>query len=205
MKNLFRKKDVQLPWNIVKDGQYVYLQNVREGKPLFGKMTDIKPFSSKSEYTKLASEIKKQWNRKPYPQADILPPYKSGTLYPDANYFVLHSEDGRLQALANVEIQKDGIIWGRSLNTAPWNQGSDAEIRGCGKAVIARMVSFCLETGNHTLKFATNKPENIRFYKRLGMVEEGTRNFNGEIHTVLTFNEDSMKMFLNKYQINLTF
>ncbi len=199
------KKDVQLPWNIVKDGQYVYLQNVREGKPLFGKMTDIKPFSSKSEYTKLASEIKKQWNRKPYPQADILPPYKSGTLYPDANYFVLHSEDGRLQALANVEIQKDGIIWGRSLNTAPWNQGSDAEIRGCGKAVIARMVSFCLETGNHTLKFATNKPENIRFYKRLGMVEEGTRNFNGEIHTVLTFNEDSMKMFLNKYQINLTF
>lgn len=199
------KKDVVLPWNILKDGQSVYLQNVAEGKPLFGTVTDIKPFSNKFEYKKLASEIKRQWHKKPNSQADILPPYKSATLYPDANYFVLHTDDGRLQALANVEIQNDGIVWGRSLNTAPWNQGSEGEIRGSGKAILARMVSFCLETGNHTLKFATNKPENIRLYKSIGMVEEGTRNFNGDLHTVLKFDEKSMKTFLNRYQINLSF
>ncbi len=199
------KENVELPWNILKDGQSVYLQNVQKAKPIFGDIKDIPPFSDKSEYNKLTAEIKKQWLRKPYPQADILPPYKSCTLYPDAHYFTLRTDDGRLQAIANVEIQKDGIIWGRSLNTAPWNQGSDAEIRGCGKAIIARMVSFCLETGNHTMKFATDKPENIKFYKNLGMVEDGTRNFNGTIHIVLKFDEESMKTFLNKYQINLSF
>lgn len=197
--------DVKLPWNILKDGQSVYLQNVQEGKPLFGEIQDITPFSDRSEYQKIAEDIKKQWLKKPYPQADILSAYKSLTLYPDANYFTLRTEDGRLQAIANVEIQNDGIVWGRSLNTAPWNQGSDSEIRGCGKAVIARMVSFCLETGNKVMKFATNKPENIRLYKSLGMTEDGFRNFNGEVHTVLKFDEESMKTFLNKYQINLSF
>lgn len=205
LQKLLPKENVQLPWNILKNGQSVYLQNVREGKPLFGEVKDISPFSNKSEYKKLVSEITKQWHRKQYPEADILPPYQSGTLYPDAHYFTLHTDDGRLQAIANVEIQNDGILWGRSLNTAPWNQGADAEIRGCGKAIIARMVSFCLETGNKVMKFATNKPENIRFYKNLGMVEDGNRNFNGTIHTVLKFDEDSMKTFLNKYQINLSF
>lgn len=196
---------VSLPWNILKDGQSVYLQNVREGRSVFGEIRDILPFSDKSEYKKLASDIKKQWLRKPYPEADILAPYRSTTFYPDAQYFVLRTEDGRIQALANVEIQKDGIMWGRSLNTAPWNQGSNPEIRGAGKAVIARMVTFCLETGNDVLKFATNKPENIRLYKSIGMKEEGTRNFNGEIHTVLSFDKESMQLFLNKYQINLSF
>lgn len=71
-------------------------------------------------------------------------------------------------------------------------------------AIIARMVSFCLETGNKTLKFATNKPENIKLYKSLGMVKDGTRNFNGENYTVLKFDEASMRAYLNKYQINLT-
>lgn len=199
------KQGVELPWNILKNGQSVYLQNVREGKPLFADVEDILPFSDSAKYEKLVSEIKAQWLQKPYPEADILPPYKSGTTYPDANYFTLHTDDGRLQAVANVEIQNNGEVWGRSLNTAPWNQGSDAEIRGCGKAIIARMVSFCLETGNKVLKFATDKPENVRFYKNLGMKEIGTRNFNGSINTVLQFDEESMKLFLNKYQINLSF
>ncbi len=67
------------------------------------------------------------------------------------------------------------------------------------------MVSFCLETGNDILKFATNKPENIMLYKSLGMIEDGTRNFNGEIHTVLKFDKTAMQLFLNKYQVNLSF
>jgi len=199
------KENVILPWNILKDGQSVYLQNVREGKALFGEIHDILPFSDNSEYKKLAADLKRQWLTKPYPEAKILAPYQSTTLYPDAQYFVLRTEDGRIQALANVEIQKDGIIWGRSLNTAPWNQGNNPEIRGAGKAVIARMVSFCLETGNNIMKFATNDPQNIRFYKSLGMVEDGTRNFNGEIHTVLKFDKESMQTFLNKFQVNLSF
>ncbi len=199
------KAELELPWNILKDGQSVYLQNVREGKALFGEIQDIRPFSNKTVYRKLASDIKNQWLRKPYPEADILPPYKSTTFYPDAQYFVLRTEDGRIQALANVEVQNDGVMWGRSLNTAPWNQGSNPEIRGSGKAVIARMVSFCLETGNDILKFATNKPENIMLYKSLGMIEDGTRNFNGEIHTVLKFDKTAMQLFLNKYQVNLSF
>lgn len=66
------------------------------------------------------------------------------------------------------------------------------------------MISFCLETGNKTLKFATNKPENIKLYKSLGMVKDGTKNINGENYTVLKFDEASMRAYLNKYQINLT-
>ena len=197
-------ENYDLPWNILKNGQSVYLQNVQEGKPLFGEIKDIPAFSNKLEYKRILTDLK-QWNKKPYPEADILPPYKSGTLYPDAHYFTLTTEDGSLQAIANVEIQSHGELWGRSLNTAPWNQGLNGEIRGCGKAIIARMVSFCLETGNKILKFATDKPENIKLYRSIGMQEIGTRNFNGTIHTVLQFDEESMRTFLNKYQINLSF
>ena len=204
--NLFVPQEKQnLPWNILKDRQSVYLQNIREAKPLFGDIKDISAFSAPEEYTKLAQDIKRQWLKTPYPEADILPAYKSCTIYPDAHYFTLRTDDGRLQAVANVEIQNDGILWGRSLNTAPWNQGSDAEIRGCGRAIMARIVSFCKETGNKVLKLATDKPENVRFYKNLGMVEDGTRNFNGVEHTVLKFDEAGMQTFLNKYQINLSF
>lgn len=198
-------ENYDLPWNILKNEQSVYLQNMKEGKPLFGNIKDIVPFSDKNEYKQIISNLKRQWNKKTYQQADILPPYKTGTLYPDAYYFTLRTEDGRLQAIANVEIQNNGEIWGRSLNTAPWNQGKNGEIRGCGKAIIARMVSFCLETGNKVLKFATDKPENIQLYKKIGMIEDGKRNFNGTIHTVLKFDENSMREYLNKYQSNLSF
>ena len=199
------QKDVKLPWNILKDGQGVYIQDVQAGIPLFGDIKDITPFSNQGEYDKLASDIKEQWMGKSYPEADILPPYKTQTLYTDAHYITLYSEDGKLQAIANLELQNDGVMWGRSLNTAPWNQGKDGQIRGCGKAVIARMVSICMETGNDLLKFATDKPENVKFYKSLGMVEGGTRNFGGNINTVLKFDKESMQTFLDKYQINLAF
>lgn len=73
------------------------------------------------------------------------------------------------------------------------------------KAVMARIVSFCLETGNHIIKGATDKPENIELYKKLGMIECGTRNFNGVTNTVFKFDKEAMELFLNKYQINLSF
>jgi hypothetical protein len=199
------KNEVILPWNILKDGQGVYIQDVQAGVPMIADIKDITPFSERSEYIKLAHDIKNQWLKKSYPEADILPPYKSQTLYPDAHYITLRSEDGKLQAIANLEIQDDGVMWGRSLNTAPWNQGEHGQIQGCREAIIARMVSVCLETRNHTLKFATDKPENIKFYKSLGMTESGTRNLGGNINTVLKFDKESMETFLNKYQINLAF
>jgi len=198
------KTDIKLPWNILKDGQSVYLQNIKEGKSVYGEIHDILPFSTPEKYTDLASKLKKQWNGGKYPEAEILPPYKSGKLYPDAAYFVLTSDD-KVQALANVEIQDDGCVWGRSLNTAPWNQGSYRTLKNCAQAVIARMVSFCLETGNHTLKFATDKPENVALYKSIGMKPDGTRYINGTENTVLTFDKKSMELFLNKYQVNLSF
>ncbi|MCQ2740135.1 MAG: aminotransferase class I/II-fold pyridoxal phosphate-dependent enzyme [bacterium] len=199
------KLNAQLPWNILKDGQGVYIQDVQRGIPLFGDIKDICPFSDNTEYIKLAEDIKNQWLSNSYTGADILPPYKSQTFYPDAHYITLRSEDGKLQAIMNIELQDDGIMWGRSLNTAPWNQGENGQIRGCRKAVLARMASFCLETGNSVLKCATNKPENIKLYKSIGMIEDGTRNFGGEINTVLKFDKESMQTFLNKYQINLAF
>lgn len=201
---LIPKKDVKLPWNILKDGQSVYLQNIKEGHSIFGDIQDLLPFSDESEYKKLAHELKKQWRQDKYPNAEILPPYKSGKLYPDAVYFVLRADD-KIQALANIEIQDDGIIWGRSLNSAPWNQGKERTIKNCAKAVIARMVSYCLETGNHTMKFATDKPENVELYKSIGMKEDGVRYFGGVKNTVLTFDKESMEHYLNKYQINLSF
>ena len=194
-----------LPWNILKDGQFVYVQDVQNGLPLFAEIRDIPAFSDKSEYKKLASDIKKQWLKKDYSGTEILSPYKSGTFYPDAHYIVLRTEDGKIQAIANLEIQNDGAIWGRNLNTAPHNQGTNAQIRGCGKAIIARMVSFCLETGNNVLKIATDKPENIAFLKSIGMIEDGTRNLGGNINTVLKFDKEAMQTYLNKYQVNLSF
>lgn len=199
------KENVVLPWNILKDGQSVYVQDIKNGVPLFAEVKDIAPFSDRAEYKKLASEIKKQWLKNDYPDADILPVYKSQTLYQDANYITLHTEDGKLQGIANIEVQNDGTAWARNMNIAPWNQGKNPQIKGCGRAIMARLVTFCLETGNDTLKLATNKPENINFYKNLGMVESGQRNINGEINTVLQFNKEEMQNYLNKYQVNLSF
>lgn len=204
--NRFIPKDgISLPWNILKDGQGVYLQDVHAGMPVFGDVKDIPPFSGKEDYELIAAELKSQWNDKSYPNADILPPYKSQTLYNDAYYVTLKTEDGKLQALANLELQDDGIMWVRTLNTAPWNQGRDGQIRGCGKAILARMVTICLETGNDTLKLATFKPENVKFYKSLGFKEDGIRNCGGVINTVLTMNKPEMATFLDKYQVNLAF
>ena len=199
------KENVILPWNILKDGQSVYIQDIEKGMPLFADIKDISAFSDKSEYKKLVSDIKKQWLKSENENKVILPPYKSQTIYPDAHYITLRTEYGKLQAVGNLEIQNDGIIWGRSINTAPWNQGNNSKIRGCGKAIIARMVSFCLETGNDILMIATNKAENINFFKNLGMTENGTRNISGEINTVLKFDKTGMQNYLNKYQINLSF
>lgn len=199
------EENVKLPWNILKDGQYVYLQNIKEGRSEFGIIHDILPFSSEEEYNRLCTDIKKQWKYAKYPNAEILPPYKSGKFYDDAAYFVLKTDDGKIQALANVEIQDDGCVWGRSLNTAPWNQGKERTYKNSAKAVIARMVSFCLETGNHTLKFATDKLENVALYKSIGMKEDGERYFNGVKNTVLTFDKQSMEKYLNVYQVNLSF
>ena len=198
------KNNIQLPWNILKDGQSVYLQNIKEGQSVFGEVEDILPFSDNKKYYELSQKIKQQWQQEKYPNATILPPYKTGVYYKDAAYFVLKTED-KIQAVANLEVQNDGCFWIRHLNTAPWNQKEYRTIKNSAKTLIARIVSFCLETDNNTLKLATNKPENIDFYKSLGMQENGTRYINGTEYTVLTFDKKSMKNYLNDFQSNLSF
>ncbi len=198
------KNNIQLPWNILKDGQSVYLQNIKEGQSVFGEVEDILPFSDNKKYYELSQKIKQQWQQEKYPNATILPPYKTGVYYKDAAYFVLKTED-KIQAVANLEVQNDGCFWIRHLNTAPWNQKEYRTIKNSAKTLITRIVSFCLETDNNTLKLATNKPENIDFYKSLGMQENGTRYINGTEYTVLTFDKKSMKNYLNDFQSNLSF
>ena len=193
-----------IPWNVLKDGQSVYLQNIKEGRPIFAEIQDILPFSDDDVYLKLTKELKSQWRQDKYPNATILPSYKSGKLYKDAAYFLLRAND-KIQAIANLEIQDDGCMWVRSLNSAPWNQGEYRTIKNSAKAVIARMASFCLETGNNTMKLATNIPENIAFYKSIGMKEDGIRYFNGEKNVVFKFDKEDMELYLNKFQINLSF
>ena len=184
--------------------QSVYLQNVKKGHSIFGEIEDILPFSDEDKYSELSKEIKSQWKQEKYPNSEILPPYKSGRLYQDALYIVLRADD-KIQAIANLEIQDDGCMWARSLNTAPWNQGEYRTIKNSAQAIIARMVSFCLETGNHKLKFATDNPKNVAFYKSLGMKEEGERYFGGTRNAVLAFDEESMKQYLNRFQKNLSY
>lgn len=198
------RPDLKLPWNVLKEGQSVYLQNIQEGKPDFGELVDITPFSDAKVYENLSSEMKSTWLKDEYKDKNILPVYRNQIFYDDANYFVLKADD-KIQAIANIEIQKDGNLWVRGLNTAPWNQGDDSKFRGCGKSLMARMVSFCLETGNDSLFLATDKPENIKFYKGLGMSEVGKKDYNGEINTVLKFDKKAMELFLSKFQVNLSF
>lgn len=198
------KNNTELPWNILKDGQSVYLQNLEEGRPIFGEIRDIPPYSEEKEYIDLAKEIKNQWQQSKYPNAKILPPYKSAKLYNDACYFVLKSE-GKIQAIANIEMQNDGNMWIRDLNTAPWNQGEYRAVKNSARAIIARIVSYCLETNNRTIKIATSDSKNIDFCKSVGMKEIGTRNINGIQNTVLMFDEKGMREYLNTFQTDLSF
>lgn len=191
--------------NVLKEGQSVYLQNLKDGKPLFGEVEDIYPFNDAS-YKNIYNLIKKDWlpfAKDVNPSAEILPAYKVGKFYDDATYFTLIANN-KLQAVGNLEIQPDNCLWVRCLNSAPWNQGKAPEVRGAGTTVMARMVSFCLETGNDTLKLATDNPKNIAFYKNLGMKEEGFREINGSKNTVLSFDKDSMNKLLDKFKINLS-
>lgn len=193
-----------LPWNILKDGQSVYLQNIKDGKSMFGEVKDLPAFSSPEEYQNLKHDLKTQWASAKYPDAEILPSYKFMKLRSDAYYFVLKTDD-KIQALMNVEAKEDRTLWAWALNTAPWNQGENREMTKCGTAVMARAVSFCLETGNDKLRLATDKPQNVKFYASLGMKEEETQDSEGRPNTVMVFDKESMKLFLNKYQKDLAF
>ena len=93
---------------------------------------------------------------------EILSMYLNVQIYDDAEYFVLESND-KIQAIGNLETQKDGNIWLRGLNSAPWNQGEYRTYKNSARAIIARMVSFCLESGNNTLELATNKKAILNF------------------------------------------
>ena len=79
LQKLIPQPNTELPWNILKDEQFVYLQNVLEGKALFGQIKDIPPFSNPEEYTQIANDIKTQWLKKSYPQDMIFLYFKDFT------------------------------------------------------------------------------------------------------------------------------
>jgi len=111
---------------------------------------------------------------------------------------------GKIQAIANVELQSDGIMWVRGLNSAPWNQGPNRKFSNSGLSVMARIVSFALERDQKTIRLAA-KDDVANFYKKLGMNVVGQKYFDGEPHTIFAFDVHDMKEFLNRFQINLSF
>jgi hypothetical protein len=195
--------DLKLPWNLLKDGYYLYLQNQIDGESVFARIHDIPAFSPKSEYENVIDKIKSQWLAFNNKQAEILPVYQSGLIYPDATYFILEYED-KIQAISNVELQKDGIMWVRGLNIAPWNQGRKRKFEKCGIAVMARITSFAIERGAAQLRLAA-KEEIADYYRKLGMTEIEQKFFDGVPHTVFAFYESGMRGLLSKFQINLSF
>lgn len=196
----------ELPTYLLKSGQKVYLQDTKSTSASFGEVREILPFSKETNYKNLQEYIQDVWV--PYaqnqsPKSDILDNYKEGKFYPDATYYTLWA-NGKLQGLINVEIQ-DGEFWARSLNTAPWNQGDNPQIKGVGTALVAKAASLCIETGNYKLNLATNKKENIEFYKKLGMKEGEVKEYYGIPYQVLYFDKDSLMKFLQEYQRYLSY
>lgn len=192
-----------LPTYLMKDRQVMYLKNSHSLKPCFGEVREIKPFSKTSAYDNLRETILNTWVKDKTSGADVLKMYKEGKLYPDATYFTLFS-DNKLQGVVNIEIQ-DSEFWIRGLNTAPWNQGDDPQIQGVGTALMARAMSFCLETGQNVLKLAPNNEKNASFYKSLGFKNAGAKEFNGVDYPVLSIDDSGMRKFLEDYQRYLSY
>lgn len=193
----------QLPTFILKDRQQMYLKNSHSLKPCFGEVRDIYPFSKESSYDNLREVIKNSWLKDTTQGNEIIKMYKEDKFYPDATYITLFS-DKKLQGLVNVEVQ-DGEFWVRGLNTAPWNQGEDPEFQGVGSALMARIMSLCLETGKPVLKLAPNNTKSEIFYKRMGFKDAGVKEFGGIDYPVLSLDKEGMTKFLDAYQRYLSY
>ena len=204
-----------LPTFILKDNQLVYLKNTQSTAPCMGRVKDIMPFSNDNLYHNIFDYIENVWvpyAEKENPKADIRRDYTKGNYYPDATYFAVfaddktHGEDS-LQGIVNLEMQHDGAFWVRNLNTAPWNQGEKPLIKGVGSELMARVISFCIETDKFPLKLATNKQENIEFYQKLGFKKDGIRKFfDGDVpNQVFSMDKEDAMKFLDEYQRFLSY
>lgn len=188
----------RLPICILKDRQKVYLKNTHSLKPCLGEVRDITPFSKESVYDNLREVIKNTWLKDNNNIADIIKMYKDGKFYPDATYVTMFA-DNKLQGLVNIEVQ-DGEFWVRGLNTAPWNQGEDILIQGVGSALMARVMSLCIETGNFPLKLAPNNEKSANFYKSMGFKDDGVKEFGTMDYPVLSLDENGIRKYLDEYQ-----
>ena len=196
-----------LPVNILKPSQKVYLHDSTSVKPCLGEIREISPYSNPSYYKNIKNCIKNTWipyAKKHNPNAEILEAYKNGKFYEDATYVTLWA-NGELQAIGNVEAQNDGCLWGRGLNTAPWNQGETPKIKGAGTAILMRRLALCLETGNSTFKIATKNKQLIDYYQRLGMQKNEIKSFSGVDYQVLSIDKEGMKKALKTYQKYLSY
>lgn len=195
-----------LPEYLLKNEQFMYLKNTQSPKEFLGQVVDILPYTNSDLYKNISEYVKNNWTASKYLNSEVRPDYKDGKFYPDATYFALYAED-KLQGLVNLEIQDDGCFWVRNLNTAPWNQGETPLIKGVGTALMARIISFSMETDKFPIKLATSNPKNITFYKNLGFKEAGTKKFYpGDVpNQVLSMDKETANIFLEEYQRFLSF
>lgn len=192
-----------LPTYIMKDRQIVYLKNSHSLKPCYGEIREIPPFSKENAYNNLREVLQNSWGQDKTHGSEIIKMYQEGRIYPDATYITLFS-DKKLQGVVNIEVQ-DNEFWIRGLNTAPWNQGEDPQIQGVGSALMARAMSLCLETGQKVLKLAPNNAKSEAFYKKMGFVDTGVKEFNGIDYPVLSIDEAGMKKYIEEYQKYLSY
>lgn len=198
---------------ILRNNQKVYLQNNKFTSSCMGEIKEIIPFSPEGNYKEIDKHIKDSWI--PYVKehnsnASVLPDYMQSKFYPDATYITLWTdskEEGKtLQGVVNVEIQKDGNFWVRSLNTAPWNQGDRRLIHGTGTALMARIVGLCIETNRFPLMLAsTPNEENAKFYKDIGMKKSGTRVIRNKECPVYRLDKEDAVKFVEEYSRYLSF
>lgn len=187
-----------LPIYLLRDRQKVYLKNTKSLKPCMGEVREIMPFSKESAYDNLREAVKNSWVKSNANTAEIIKMYKDGKFYPDATYITIFA-DNKLQGLVNVEVQ-NGEFWVRGLNTAPWNQGEDPLIHGVGSALMARVMSLCLETGNFPLKLAPNNEKSANFYRSIGFTDDGVKEFGGIDYPVMSLDESGIRKYLEEYQ-----
>lgn len=191
-----------IPNCVTKPGQPIKLKRVGSDKSCTGTIREILPLSAVKEYSKLKTAIDNTWipyQQKHNPTATILHPLRDAKFDQGMTFLVLEV-DGKIQGLA--ALQADGrrfLI--RELNTAPWNQGSSAKIKGVGTALMARLVSACFESNNFPVSlFAVDNPNTINFYKKLGMQPTRIMHYFDKTFHGFRFSKEQAVEFLKKFQ-----
>lgn len=191
-----------IPSCVLRPGQEIHLTRVGSDKPCVGRIREILPLSPVKEYSKLKTAIDNTWipyQQRHNPSATILHPLRDAKF--DQGMFTLALEaDGKVQGIGALTVDR-GRFLVRELNSAPWNQGSTAKIKGVGTAIMARLVSMCFESNNLPVNlFAVNDPSTIAFYKGIGMQPTRIMRYFEKTFHGFRFDRKSAIAFLKRFQ-----